>query len=147
MYEIIKTVIAAGGYKLAEIQHKVKKLYILGDITEDQMDELLALAAAGVSTEAERPEVMDMLRSLSARIDAHDKRLAALEGAAVEPNDPTAPEEWSPWDGVSDKYQKGAVVTHNGQLWQSVFNGQNVWEPGAPGTEALWVKYEATEEG
>ena len=27
MYEIIKSVIAAGGYKLTEIQHKVKKLY------------------------------------------------------------------------------------------------------------------------
>lgn len=146
MYEIIKTVIAAGGYKLAEIQHKVKKLYILGDITEVQMDELLDLAAAGVSAEAERPEVLNILRNLSARIDAHDKRLAALEGAVAEPGDPTAPEAWAPWDGVSNKYQKGAVVTHNGQLWQSVFNGQNVWEPGAAGTEALWVKYEAVEE-
>ena len=146
MYEIIKTVIAAGGYKLTEIQHKVKKLYILGDITEAQMDELLDLAAAGVSAEAERPEVLDMLRNLSARIVAHDKRLAALEGGADEPDDPNAFEKWTPWDGVSDQYQKGAVVTHNDQLWQSVFNGQNVWEPGAPGIEGLWVKYEATEE-
>ena len=53
MYEIIKNVISAGGYKLAEIQHKVKKLYILGDLTEEQADELLAMAAAGVSTDAE----------------------------------------------------------------------------------------------
>lgn len=146
MYEIIKNVITAGGYKLAEIQHKVKKLYILGDITEAQMDELLALAAAGVSSDAERPEVLDMLRSLSARIDAHDVRLSALEGGSSGSEEPAGYEEWAAWDGVSNKYQQGAIVTHNGQLWRSAFNGQNVWEPGAAGTEALWVEYEPSEE-
>lgn len=143
MYEIIKNVISAGGYKLAEIQHKVKKLYILGDLTEEQADELLAMAAAGVSTDAERPEVLEMLRSLSSRIDAHDKRLTALEGGPAEPDEPATPEAWAPWDGVSDKYQPGAVVIHNGQLWRSIYNGQNVWEPGTAGTEALWEKVEA----
>ena len=61
MYNIIKSVIAAGGYKLADIQHKIKKMYAMGDITEDQMTELLALAAAGVSPDAERPETVAML--------------------------------------------------------------------------------------
>lgn len=145
MYEIIKNVITAGGYKLVEIQHKVKKLFILGDITEAQTDELLALAAAGVSPDGERPEVLAMLRSLSARIDACIARLAVLEGGTTDPETP-AYEEWAPWDGVSDKHQPGAIVSHNGQLWRSVFNGQNVWEPGAAGTEALWVKYESSEE-
>ena len=146
MYEIIKNVITAGGYKLAEIQYKVKKLYLLGDITEAQMDQLLALAAAGVSPDAERPEVLDMLRRLSARIDAHDARLVVLEGGTTDPEEPASHEAWTVWDGVNDKYQPGAIVTHNGQLWQSVYNGQNVWEPGTAGTEALWVKYEMTEE-
>ena len=145
MYEIIKNVISAGGYKLAEIQHKVKKLYILGDLTEEQADELLAMAAAGVSTDAERPEVLEMLQSLAARIDAHGKRLSALEGD-TDPETPAAYEAWAAWDGVSDKYQPGAIVTHNGQLWRSAYNGQNVWEPGAAGTENLWVKYKTTEE-
>ena len=35
MYNIIKSVILAGGYKLADIQFKVKKMYIMGDITEN----------------------------------------------------------------------------------------------------------------
>ena len=136
MYESIKNVITAGGYKLAEIQHKVKKLYILGDLSEEQTDELLSLAAAGVSAEAERPEVMQMLCSLSARIDA----LEAAQSHAEE--EPAGAETWTPWDGISNKYQKGAVVSHNGQLWQSTFSGQNVWEPGTVGTEALWKKVE-----
>lgn len=141
MYEIIRSVITAGGYKLAEIQHKVKKLYILGDLTEEQTDELLALAAQGVSADAERPEVLTMLRNLSARIDAHDARLTALEGGAADNEEPAAYEEWAAWDGVSDKYQQGAVVTHSGKLWRSAYNGQNVWEPGTAGTESLWVEY------
>lgn len=146
MYEIIKNVITAGGYKLAEIQLKIKKLYALGDITEAQMDELLALAAASISPDAERPEVLDMLRGLSARIDAHDTRLSALEGRTTDSEESAGYEEWEDWNGVSNKYQQGSIVMHNGQLWRSVYNGQNVWEPGAAGTESLWVKYEPNEE-
>jgi hypothetical protein len=141
MYEVIKSVIIAGGYKLAEIQRKVKKLYLLGDITEEQMDELLSLAAGGVSTDAERPEVLDMIQTLATEIKALESRVKDLEGdEPAEPDVPAYP-AWKPWDGISKDYQQGAIVSHNGQLWESVFNGQNVWEPGASGTDALWVIY------
>jgi hypothetical protein len=137
MYEIIKNVITAGGYKLGEIQRKVKKLYVWGDLTEAQADELLAMAAAGVSADAERPEVMAMLLSLAGRVAALEAAQRPGEGGSTENT-----EAWTPWDGISDKYQKGAIVTHNGITWESVFNGQNVWEPGAVGTKTLWVKRE-----
>ena len=39
MYEILKSVIFAGGYKLADIQHKIKKLYAIGDLTEEEKQE------------------------------------------------------------------------------------------------------------
>ena len=139
MYEVLKSVISAGGYKLADIQHKVKKLYVIGDLTEAQMDELLNIASGGVSTDAERPEVMAMLLSLSERIEALEKKL----DESAEPGEETPEHEaWKPWDGMSNKYQHGAIVSHNGKLWQSTYNGQNVWEPGAAGTESLWVEYE-----
>lgn len=147
MYEVLKSVISAGGYKLAEIQHKIKKLYVLGDITEEQMGELLTLAAAGVSADAERPEVLAMLQRLSARIDGIDERVAALEGGTTDPETPAEYETWVSWDGVSNQYQPGTVVSHNGQLWRSTYDGQNVWEPGTAGTESLWAKYETSEEG
>ena len=135
MYELIKSIILAGGYKLEDIQHKVQKLYILGTITESQMDELFTLASAGVSTDAERPDTLEMFQAMSQRIDGLEERLAALEGKEPEPEEY---EEWKPWDGVSNKYQLGAIVSHNGKLWESTFSGQNVWEPGAPGTDSLW---------
>lgn len=135
MYGILKTHIAAGGFKLSEVQHKVKKLYVLGDLTEEQTDELLALASQGVSAEAERPETLQMLRSLADRVTALEKKLAGQEDSGEEQPQYAA---WKPWDGISQNYQHGARVTHNGHVWESTYNGLNVWEPGAAGTEALW---------
>ena len=139
MYEILKSVISAGGYKLADIQHKVKKLYILGDLTEAQMDELLAMASGGISADAERPETLALIQTLAEKVKALEARMAAYDGGNGEEqvDYPT----WKPWDGISKDYQKGAIVSHNGELWWSDYAGQNVWEPGTPGTEDLWVKY------
>ena len=141
MYDVIRSAIAAGGYKLADMQYKIKKLYVLGDITEAEMDELLALAAGGVSTDAERPEVMAMIHSLDEKISTLDARVKVLEG---QPDVPDVPEgeypAWKPWDGISNDYQPGAIVTHNGELWESTYEGQNVWEPGTV-DERFWVKY------
>lgn len=147
MYNVIKSVIAAGGYKLADIQHKVKKMHIMGDLTEEQMDQLLLQASAGVSPDAERPETIAMLQTLLEKIEALEVRVKNLEtaGGNNEPDEnPDAPEvveypAWEPWNGISNQYQPGAIVTHNGQVWKSIFQGQNVWEPGAQGTESMWV--------
>ena len=139
MYNIIKSVIETGGYKLADIQYKAKKMYLLGDLTESQCDELIALASGGANPDAERPEVMEMLRALYDRIDAIEKRLDGGD----EPVPEEEYEEWMPWDGISNKYQYGAVVRHNGKLWESTLHGQNVWEPGTVGTESMWREYVA----
>lgn len=137
MFNLIKSVISAGGYKLTEIRRRIKKLYLLGDITESEMDELLALAAAGASADAERPELLTMLRQIASDMDALKVRLDALEG---EPDETVSHPLWKPWDGITQDYQYGAVVSHNGTLWESVFNGQNVWEPGVSG-ENFWKSY------
>lgn len=135
MYNVLRSVISAGGYRLAEMQHKVKKLYITGDLTEEQMDELLALAAQGVSVDAERPEVLRMLQVLAERVAALEEKLSPQE--PTEGGQPKY-EAWQRWDGISDKYQPAAVVAHKDRVWESTYNGQNVWEPGAPGTEMIW---------
>ena len=44
--------------------------------------------------------------------------------------------EWEQPDSTNP-YMKGDKVTHNGQTWESLVDG-NVWEPGAAGTESLW---------
>lgn len=133
MYEIIRQVIENGGYKLAGMQEKIKRMYVLGDLTDAQLDELLALAKAGAASDAERPETIAMLKSLAGRVSAIEEKLGMNESGGSYP-------EWKPWDGVSDNYQPGAIVSHNGKLWQSTFAGQNVWEPG---TVEFWAEYAA----
>jgi len=44
--------------------------------------------------------------------------------------------EWEQPDSTN-AYMTGDKVTHNGQTWESLIDN-NVWEPGAVGTEALW---------
>lgn len=139
MFDIIKSVISDGGYKLTEIQHKIKKLYMLGDLTEAQMEELLALASGGVSTDAERPETLKLIQTLSDKITALEDRVKALEGSGDDEEHPEHP-AWKPWDGISSDYQKGSVVSHNGKFWLSVLANQNVWEPGTVG-EDFWIIY------
>lgn len=148
MYDIMKNTISGGGYKLDEVQHRIKRLFLLGDITEAEMDELLQMAVDGATVDAERPGTIAMIATLAEKITALEARVAALEG--VNDNggtDDSGNEEqpeyepWKPWDGISKDYLYGAIVSHNGKLWISVFNGQNVWEPGAVGTENLWSEY------
>lgn len=144
MYDILKSVISAGGYKLADIQHKIKKMFVLGDLTEEQMDKLLAMAAGGISPEAERPETLQLIETLAGEIKKLQERVTALEGGVGDSGEEqTGHPAWKSWDGISKDYQNGAIVSHNGELWQSIYDGQNVWEPGTPGTDNLWVKYTA----
>lgn len=144
MYNTLKNLIPAGGYKLTDMQYKIKKMYLTGDLDEAQMDELLALAANGVSADAERPETLAMIQSLAAKIEALEDRILAVEGGQFNGGDGEETAEypaWEPWDGISNKYQFGSIVAHKDALWKSVYAGQNVWEPGTPGTENLWVVY------
>lgn len=67
---------------------------------------------------------------------------AASLWAKVLIEDPETIPEWEQPESTNG-YTKGDKVTHNGKTWESLVDS-NVWEPGATGTESLWV--EITEE-
>ena len=52
------------------------------------------------------------------------------------------PEEILPWEqpDSTNGYEKGAKVTHKDRIWESFFDGLNVWEPGVSGTENIWIE-------
>ena len=56
------------------------------------------------------------------------KVLAGQEGTGVG--------EWEQPDSANP-YMTGDQVTHNGKTWESLVDN-NIWEPGAQGTESLW---------
>ena len=141
MYNILKNRIHTGGFKLLDIQSKAKKLYAMGELTDEQLDELMALSQQNASPEAERPETLKMLQSLSERVSALEKKLAQQSDPETETETPKYKEWEQPIAGLTDNYQYGAIAARLGKLWRSIFKGQNVWEPGTPGTESLWVEY------
>ena len=55
--------------------------------------------------------------------------------------DPTVIPEWEQPDSTNP-YMKGDKVKHNGKTWVSLIDN-NVWEPGAVGTAALWQEVAA----
>lgn len=68
--------------------------------------------------------------------------VAASLWAEVLPGQPGAQVgEWKQPDSTNP-YSKGDKVTHNGKTWESLVDN-NVWEPGATGSESLWKEVEA----
>ena len=54
--------------------------------------------------------------------------------------DPSVIPEWKQPDSTNP-YMKGDKVMHNKKEWESLVDN-NVWEPGAVGTESLWKEIE-----
>lgn len=147
MYKIIETAILTGGYDLQAMAGKIDALYAADRLTADEWQKLRKLCLDHLKPEDTRPELQQQLEYLAARVTAAEARLDALEaGQSGETGGEADYEDWvQPIAGLTDKYQQGAIVRHNGKLWQSAYPGQNVWEPGVQGTEALWTEYASEE--
>lgn len=142
MYDILKLTLQSGNFKYSEIQPRIKRLYAMGDLSTDQLEELLSLAAEQASPDAERPELLILVQNLYAKIAVLEARVTALSQAQTSSETASSSQypTWAPWDGLSSNYQFGAIVEHNGQFWQSTYSGQNVWEPGTVDAR-FWTKY------
>lgn len=143
MFSNLKRVILSGRYRLSEMVEKINVMWGESLITGEERDELLHLAQEKLNPQTEAPELIEAYVRVLEKLEGLEKRVAALEGAGGEESaeDGEWP-AWEPWDGVSDRYQHGAKVTHNGVKYVSVYAGQNVWEPGAAGTQSLWQAWE-----
>ena len=137
IYDILKSVIESGEYRLSDMTGRIDTVWAEGKLTDAQRTELHDLTQSRLTPDGEAPTLAAQVAALTARMADMEARLTALEGGGTEED---AWPAWEPWDGVSYRYKQGAQVTHNGYHWRSIFAGQNVWEPGAAGTETLWKK-------
>lgn len=71
MYEVVKNVIRSGSYDLSDILKKLDTLWIQGSLTDDQREELSAMARDG----ADPKNSVD----LAEKLKDHEQRLRALE--------------------------------------------------------------------
>ena len=126
MFETFQTIINAGDYDLADLTERIKTMYAMGELTEDEMTQLLDSAAANANQDAMLPDMSERVGALETRIAAVEERVGKLEAGGVEPGEPEEPaDEWPEWVRPTSKdtqYNKGDKVTFNGKHYMCVKN-------------------------
>jgi hypothetical protein len=73
MRKFIESIIAQGQYRLADMEARIKKLFVTGDITEEDMAELLALAAEKVD-DSKNLDLVAIIADLEQRVSALESK-------------------------------------------------------------------------
>lgn len=146
---LLANVIKSGNFDLTRVTTIIESGYVAGEYTEDDRNELLALRDQYLSPTFAAPGIMELYKRIEEKCDALTKkcteletRIAVLEGGSSTdtPTEPDEYPEWHAWNGVPGSgYAYGDKVTHRGVRYHSEYAGENVWEPGVFGTEALWI--------
>lgn len=126
MFATFQTIINTGGYDLADITERIKTMYAMGELTEDEMKQLLDSAAANANQDAMLPDMSERVGALETRMAAVEERVGKLEAGGVELAEPEEPaDEWPEWVRPVSKdtqYNKGDKVTFNGRHYMCVKN-------------------------
>ena len=126
MFETVQTIINGGGYDLADLSERIKTLYAMGELTEEEMKQLLDSATANANQDAMLPDMSERVGALETRIAAVEERVGKLEAGGAEPGEPEQPvDEWPEWVRPTSKdtqYRKGDKVTFNGRHYVCVKN-------------------------
>lgn len=155
MYDVIKNVIESGRYELTDMLKKIDTIWIQGDITEEQKNELVIMAQTNADPAHSNAPLQKQIEELAKQQSTLRSEVAILSatvqkiketvesGGTVVPEPEPQPQEeypaWEPYNGIPPvKYQVGSKVSHNGKKWESMV-ANNVWEPGAFGVdESIW---------
>jgi hypothetical protein len=145
MYKVIKSVIESKRYELAEMLTKIDTFWVQGSITEEERNELVALArekALPENSYAGQQERMDALykelTETRKELEALTVRVKILESAGSEelPEEPEEdiPDEYPEYvapTGAHDAYYAGDKVTYNGVKYICVApkGAAVVWNP------------------
>lgn len=120
MYKVIKSVIESKRYELAEMLTKIDTFWVQGSITEEERNELVALARKNALPENSYAGLQERMDAMYKELEALKSRVKVLENAGAEqPEEPEEditdeyPEYIAP-TGAHDAYYTGAKVTYNG---------------------------------
>lgn len=146
MYNIIKSVINSGDYELSDMLKKIDTIWVQGDITDSQKEELVTLArdnAKPENTYAPLQEQIDELyaqvKLLRATVEANALGTAALkeaiEGLVGKVENPPQQEDeildWKQPLNKEDSYMTGNKIKYtDGKVYESTID-YNVWSPEA----------------
>lgn len=127
MFETFQTIINAGGYDLADLTERIKTMYVMGELTEEEMKQLLESAQANAKPDDSYAPLAERVKALEEWGTTVEERLTKLEtGSSTEPGD-----EWPEYKqptGAHDAYRVGDKITYNGKHYTCVMDGC-VWPP------------------
>ena len=126
MFETVQTIINSGDYDLTDLTQRIKTLYAMGELTEEEMKQLLDSAADNANQDAMLPDMTERVGALETRIAAVEERVGKLEAGGAELGESEEPvDEWPEWVRPTSKdtqYRKGDKVTFNGRHYLCVKN-------------------------
>ena len=137
MFETFQTIINAGGYDLTDLTERIKTMYAMGELTEDEMKQLLEQAQHNAKPDDSYAPLADRVKTIEEWETTVDERLSKLEtGSSTDPGEPEKPvDEWPEYKqptGAHDAYPIGAIVAHDGRRWRTTV-AANVWRPSVYG--------------
>lgn len=143
MFEIIKNIIENGIFRVNDLTNKIDTLWAESKLSDDERNQLVQMMTDHLNPDSEAPELKELYERLESRVatlEEEVKKLKGKEPGGGEEGTVTVP-AWEQWDGISNKYKYGAVVTHNGKYFLDVLQGmQNTWEPESAGVDERYWK-------
>ena len=131
MYKVIKDVINGKAYELTDMLKKVKTLWLEGDISDAQKEELVELARENAKPENSYAPLQNQINTLFENYKELAQEILTLKNGGTLPEEET--EEYPPYvqpTGAHDAYKVGDKITYNGKKYECVMNGC-VWTPDA----------------
>lgn len=79
MFETFQTIINAGGYDLADLTERIKTMYVMGELTEDEMKQLLEQAQDNAKPDDSYAPLADRVKAIEEWETTIEERLSKLE--------------------------------------------------------------------
>lgn len=135
MFETFQTLINAGGYDLADLTQRIKTMYAMGELTEDEMKQLIEQAQTNANPDDSYAPLADRVKAIEEWETIVEERLNKLEAdPPTESGEPEKPaDKWPEYKqptGAHDAYHVGDKITYNGKHYTCVMDGC-VWTPDA----------------
>lgn len=132
MFETVQTIINARGYNLIDLTKRIKTLYAMGELTDEEMKQLLEQAQTNAKPDDSYAPLADRVKAIEEWETTVEERLSKLEtGSSTEPEVPA--NEWPEYKqptGAHDAYHVGDKITYNGKHYTCLMDGC-VWTPDA----------------
>ena len=152
MFEIIKSIIKNKNFELKDMLYKINKMWIESAITEEQKNELDALARENAVAENSYAPLQEQIDNIYTELNTIKSRLETLEGEGepTEPEEPTETDEYPEYKqlaGAHDAYHVGDKITYNGKKYICKLDNC-VWAPDVypAGWEEVVEDTESTED-